>query len=259
MDSLCAHRWRRRARQRLKSGVGGLALLLQFLPAHAQAPPTAAPAAGSTPPQGLLSCDPIIGQPLVKIHEIVSTNGVLRGTILLSDHQERMAFRTPPNAPGPDEMKHQVCQPQYVRYFSDPAEPIPVVPPGDYPNPLPGPTLRARVGDVIELAFLNQINPADFGDSIVTWNNTTNDVVNLGGQRRAGLCATQVGDESGGNIRRRVLGRYDLDRPIRHDHLPLPPVNVSRTGPARQGRYLACPASQLCSQADRHPRTSARP
>src|SRR5438270_57631 len=111
MDSLCVQRWRRRARQYLKSSVGGLALLLQFLPAHAQAPPTAAPAAGSTPPQGLLSCDPIIGQPLVKIHEIVSTNGVLRGTILLSDHQERMAFRTPPNAPGSDEMEHQVRQP----------------------------------------------------------------------------------------------------------------------------------------------------
>jgi FtsP/CotA-like multicopper oxidase with cupredoxin domain len=166
MGNLCVHLWRRHVWLCLKSTLGGLALLLQFLPAHAQAPTTATPVAGSTPPQGLLSCDPIIGQPLVKIHEIVSTNGVLRGTILLSDHQERLAFRTPPNAPGPDEMKHQVCQPQYVRYFSDPTELIPVVPPGDYPNPLPGPTLRARVGDVVELTFLNQINPADFGDSI---------------------------------------------------------------------------------------------
>src|SRR6516225_11065310 len=164
MADLCVHLWRRHVWLCFKSSLGSLALLLQLLPAHAQAP-TATPAAGS-PPQGLLSCDPIIGQPLVKIHEIVSTNGVLRGTILLSDHQERMAFRTPPNAPGPDEMKHQVCQPQYVRYFSDPTELIPVVPPGDYPNPLPGPTLRARVGDVVELTFLNQINPADFGNSI---------------------------------------------------------------------------------------------
>src|ERR1700739_112149 len=151
MAGLFVHRRRGRVRKRLRGSVGGLALLLQFLPAHAQAPPTAAPAAGSTPPQGLLSCDPIIGQPLVKIHEIVSTNGVLRGTILLSDHQERMAVRTPPNAPGSDEMKHQVCQPQYVRYFADPAAPLPVVAPGDYANPLPGPTLRARVGGVVGL------------------------------------------------------------------------------------------------------------
>jgi hypothetical protein len=32
---------------------------------------------------------------------------------------------------------------QYVRYFADPAAPMPVVAPGDYPNPLAGPTLRA--------------------------------------------------------------------------------------------------------------------
>ena len=166
MADLCVHLWRRHVWLCFKNSLGSLALLLQLLPAHAQAP-TATPAAGS-PPQGLLSCDPIIGQPLVKIHEIVSTNGVLRGTILLSDHQERMAFRMPPgfgNVPGKPGL-YQVCQPQYVRYFSDPTELIPVLPPGDYANPLPGPTLRARVGDVIELAFLNQINPADFGDSI---------------------------------------------------------------------------------------------
>jgi hypothetical protein len=105
MADLRVHRWRGRVRQRLTGSAGGLALLLQFLPAHAQAPPTATPAAGSTPPQGLLSCDPIIGQPLVKVPEIVSSNGVLRGTVLLSDRQERMAFRTPPTAPGSDEMK----------------------------------------------------------------------------------------------------------------------------------------------------------
>src|SRR5205085_2296827 len=34
------------------------------------------------------------------------------------------------------------------------------------PDPLPGPTLRARVGDIIQLTFLNQINPSDFGNSI---------------------------------------------------------------------------------------------
>ncbi len=42
----------------------------------------------------------------------------------------------------------------------------PLPPPGSLADPLPGPTLRARVGDIIELTFLNQINPADFGNSI---------------------------------------------------------------------------------------------
>jgi FtsP/CotA-like multicopper oxidase with cupredoxin domain len=31
---------------------------------------------------------------------------------------------------------------------------------------LPGPTLRARVGDIVQLTFLNQINTGDFGNSI---------------------------------------------------------------------------------------------
>jgi hypothetical protein len=51
------------ARRRGSRDVAALGLLLQLLPAHAQAPitpaPSPAPAAPATP-QGLLSCDPII-------------------------------------------------------------------------------------------------------------------------------------------------------------------------------------------------------
>ncbi|HZS29155.1 MAG TPA: multicopper oxidase domain-containing protein [Candidatus Angelobacter sp.] len=32
--------------------------------------------------------------------------------------------------------------------------------------PLPGPTLRARVGDLVEIAFLNHVNPADFAATL---------------------------------------------------------------------------------------------
>ncbi len=173
----------RRAELWLAGGACALALLSLIVPAQAQAPTPAAPAAAPAPPQGLLKCDTLIGQPLVPIIdepnkppvEIRSKNGVLRGTILLSDHQERMAFRTPGNAPAADDMelaagglaKHQRCDPQYVRYFANPAAPVPPLASGEvYPDPLPGPTLRARVGDVVELIFLNQINPADFGQSI---------------------------------------------------------------------------------------------
>ena len=95
---------------------------------------------------------------------------VLRGTIVTRDRQERLAFRTPPglgNVPGKPGLG-QVRQPQYVRYYESPdATPQPPAPPpGGYPDPLPGSTLRARVGDVVELSFVNEINPLDFGNSI---------------------------------------------------------------------------------------------
>ena len=37
---------------------------------------------------------------------------------------------------------------------------------GSYALPRPGPTLRARVGELVQLTLINQVNPADFGDSI---------------------------------------------------------------------------------------------
>lgn len=127
-------------------------MLLQMLPARA--------AIDCLPP----------GQPLLNIPEIVSHNGVLRGTILLSDEQQRLAFRSPTgggNISGKPGL-YPVCNPQYVRIFHgvDAQPPLPPTPPGQYADPVPGPTLRARVGDIIELTFLNQINPVDFGNSI---------------------------------------------------------------------------------------------
>ena len=106
-------------------------------------------------------------QDLVKIPELISKDGRLRGTLLLSDQQERLTFRQPPaKKPGEPGAKIQ-CAPQYVRVLRGvDAVPPPPAKAGDYPDPLPGPTLRVRVGDLIELTFLNQINPADFGNSI---------------------------------------------------------------------------------------------
>jgi FtsP/CotA-like multicopper oxidase with cupredoxin domain len=142
------------------------------LPSAGRAPLKEAATPQFSPTRGLLSCDSLIGQPLVKVPEIVSDprSHVLRGTIVTKDRQERLAFRTPPglgNVPGKPGL-WQVCQPQYVRYYESPeATPQPPPPPpGGYPDPLPGPTLRARVGDVVELSFVNEINPLDFGNSI---------------------------------------------------------------------------------------------
>lgn len=103
-------------------------------------------------------------QNLVKIPEIVTDGqGHLRGTIQLIDQQELIPYRVPlgvGNVPGGANTKI-VCLPQYMRAYQ-----IGGTPPAGVANPLPGPTLRARVGDIVQLTFLNQINPADFGNSI---------------------------------------------------------------------------------------------
>src|SRR5262249_1356173 len=57
--------------------------------------------------------------------------------------------------------------PRWVRAFrgldaQPPAPPTPPVQPS-LPDPLPGPTLRARLGDIVELTFVNQLDPNKFG------------------------------------------------------------------------------------------------
>ena len=112
-------------------------------------------------------------QPLVKIPEFVAQNGVLRGTVMLQAVQERMVFRiptlngkaVPPGTPG----AIYQCLPQNVRGFRG-LDAQPPVPPGPYAvppytDPVPGPTLRARLGDIVELTFINQLDPARFGAS----------------------------------------------------------------------------------------------
>lgn len=112
------------------------------------------------------------GQDLVRVPELIrepadiTQPGRLKGTIILSDEQERLTFRQPPPIqPGTGTIQ---CAPQYLRIFRGvgAVPPPPPTPTGGYPDPLPGPTLRARVGDIVQLTFLNQINPSDFGNSI---------------------------------------------------------------------------------------------
>lgn len=103
---------------------------------------------------------------LPTIPELISSGGKLRGTVVVGDEQQRLTFKTPPSA-APSDSNVIKCAPQYVRVFRGiGAMPPPPRTTGDYPDPMPGPTLRARVGDLIQLTFLNHINPANFGDSI---------------------------------------------------------------------------------------------
>jgi FtsP/CotA-like multicopper oxidase with cupredoxin domain len=118
---------------------------------------------------------PAPGQPLLRIPEFVSQKvagkdyGILRGTILLQGAVTRMYL----GAQDPSQ-----CVPQAIRQFVGidaglPGYPGTVpfgypgyVPPPSYSgnppfppyqDPVPGPTLRARVGDIVELTFLNQL------------------------------------------------------------------------------------------------------
>ena len=102
------------------------------------------------------------GELLYRIPELQSQNGTLRGTILLRDELRRLS-----DGSGD-------CAQVFLRFFEGVnAVPPPVTPggppsppPGKYTDPVPGPTLRARVGDLVQLTFLNQVNPLDFGNTI---------------------------------------------------------------------------------------------
>jgi FtsP/CotA-like multicopper oxidase with cupredoxin domain len=143
-----------------------------------------------------LECLPV-SQPLVRIPELVARDGVLRGTMVLTADQQRMIFRSPlykgnsvqPGLPGGSYQ----CLPQTVRAFRGLGA-LPAVTPGpgadkDYDDPVPGPTLRARVGDIIELTFVNELDPARFGGTKDqgTKNSTVGcDIVNNGAGATAG-------------------------------------------------------------------------
>jgi FtsP/CotA-like multicopper oxidase with cupredoxin domain len=133
--------------------VATAALLLHAPPAQAQQ-------------QEYVPC-PDEQQPLLRIPELISQNGKLRATMILSDEQERIAARSPSNTLPGDPGTVTKCQPLYVRTLRGinavPA-PSPVASP--FPDPMPGPTLRARLGDLIQLTFINEITAGHFRKSI---------------------------------------------------------------------------------------------
>jgi FtsP/CotA-like multicopper oxidase with cupredoxin domain len=148
------------------------------LPARAQTQPARAQAAPTPNPPGVCPPEMMPGQFLFKVPEIAANGNRLRGTILLSDEDEWMAFRRPVSAPS-DSSTSQ-CFEQHVRIFRgfdttqyvtvngkvvlQPYAPKPMA--GGLALPMPGPTLRARVGDLVQLTFINQINPSNFIESI---------------------------------------------------------------------------------------------
>jgi hypothetical protein len=138
-------------------------------------------------------------QPLLKIPELVSNKGVLRGTVVLTDEQRRLIFRSPGKTPGQPGSFFD-CQPQRVRAFLG-LEAVPKVrpSPGGIIDPFPGPTLRARVGDIVQLTFVNQIDPNRFPYSIDQ------------GEKRG---ISGVASESGERLRRQQSGNPQAGYPL---------------------------------------------
>lgn len=113
-----------------------------------------------------VQCPTLVPTDLVRIPEIQAKDGKLRGTIVVSAEQECVPFRKPASAPAANSTT--TWSPQWMRTLRgvDTTPANPVTPANQYGNPLPGPTLRARVGDLVELTLLNQIDVGVFPFSI---------------------------------------------------------------------------------------------
>jgi FtsP/CotA-like multicopper oxidase with cupredoxin domain len=168
-----------KATRSIRTGLAGAALGLMLTNAALaqRAIEPGVPASDAAATGGILDCLPI-GQPLPKVPEITTqpTSGiagagrVLRGTILLANEKQRIVFRQPTglgNSSGKPGL-YSVCAQQTVRVFRglNAQPPMPLVPQTRIGDPMPGPTLRARLGDIVQLTFVNNINPNQFPYSI---------------------------------------------------------------------------------------------
>src|SRR3954463_2921171 len=113
-----------------------------------------------------VQCPKLEPEPLVRIPEIQAKDHKLAGAVLVSAEQECIGFRVPASAPQKN-MTTQ-WQPQWVRTMrgGDTVPAAPHTPANQYGQPLPGPTFRARVGDLVELTLLNEIDTGVFPYSI---------------------------------------------------------------------------------------------
>jgi FtsP/CotA-like multicopper oxidase with cupredoxin domain len=166
----------------------GMACMLQSPTAPAQ---QNLPAWNPLGPQ-YVQC-PAPGQPIIRIPEIVSQSGKLQGTILLSNATQRMYLGSGVRngnkfTPDPSQCLLQdvrqfkgsvggvaaplpgyagTIPPGYQGYVPPPSYPgYAPLPPSQYVDPIPGPTLRAHIGDIVELTFLNQIGNGPYWNTI---------------------------------------------------------------------------------------------
>jgi FtsP/CotA-like multicopper oxidase with cupredoxin domain len=145
-----------------------LALVMIALLSEGQAkkaPPKGSPNPAPTPVPSqnpvIVSCPPS-GQELIMMPEVKSQNGLLRAGIKLTDGLRTVWGDV---AVSPGTSTDPRCASQYMRFFEgyDAANPEPW-PAGS--DPIPGPTLRAHVGDLVEITFQNLVNTQHFANSL---------------------------------------------------------------------------------------------
>jgi FtsP/CotA-like multicopper oxidase with cupredoxin domain len=135
--------------------------LLAAQPAAAQAPKQ--PTTTATPTSTNVGC-PTTGQDLIKPPELVSSGGVLRGTIFLQEEPLRVATAASgTSTPAPETCAEQLARLFLIKdgngnYVTAPK----AKPESNLLDPFPGPTLRAKVGELVEVGFVNVVNPARF-------------------------------------------------------------------------------------------------
>ncbi len=144
-------------RRRGRIALPGLAVLGLAVAAAALATRAVPPASAQfTPPPADQATSPTLpcrmpGQDLMNPPEIVSSGGVLKGTVTLTEEFQLL----PRTAAGSAN-----CAQQLVRAFragNPQLLPPNAPPPGPPVDPVPGPTLRAKVGERVELSFVNAV------------------------------------------------------------------------------------------------------
>lgn len=97
--------------------------------------------------------------------ELGSTGGILRGTIVLIDERQRL-----PESRGGNITCHEVRVRNFRGVNPEDNSLLGMRPTKSaHPklsDPQPGPTLRARVGDLVQLTFVNEVNPNNFDPSL---------------------------------------------------------------------------------------------
>jgi len=114
--------------------------------------------------QSFVKCPPF-GEPLLKIKEIDrnKTDKKLDGVMEVKDQDRIVWFPSINGSP-------EYCATQHLRYFDgyktgDTISAMDAMAKECPKCPLPGPTLRARVGDLVQLSFFNEINLTNFPSS----------------------------------------------------------------------------------------------
>jgi FtsP/CotA-like multicopper oxidase with cupredoxin domain len=110
-------------------------------------------------------CPPVIDLTTTKLPEIDSANGVMKGLVVLADEQRALTIVK--SLPNGNQTK---CVPQLERFFQNHEITGPINMNNVVPT-APGPTLRASLGDIVEITFLNQIDPLDYGNTVDRWEN----------------------------------------------------------------------------------------